>query len=124
MKMENMAIESLIRSYTEALDSGDAEGAGRWLDRAFRVVLHNYKNSGVTSIIDKEVYLRMIRDGRVGGNPRQLSILLVDLQEKAALVKVRLAGEKSVFTNYYSLVCQNGQWQIVQDLPQISEPAA
>lgn len=122
--MENKQIETLIRSYTKALDSGNAEAAESWLDREFRVVLHNYKNSGATSIIDRETYLRMIRDGRVGGNNRELSVLLVDIQEKAALVKVRLAGEKTVFTNYYSLVSKDGQWLIVQDLPQISSPAA
>lgn len=122
--MDKKQIETLIRDYTKALDSGNAEAAEAWLDQAFRVVLHNYKNSGATRIIEKDSYLRMIREGLAGGNPRELNILLVDIADNTALVKVKLSGDKSVFTNYYSLISRNGQWRIVQDLPQISPVAA
>lgn len=117
--MENKTVEDLILDYAVAVDTGNAACAEKFLDAAFRVVLHNYQNKGTTTIIAREQYLEMIQDGKVGGTKRNISLLLTHVHENAAIVIVRLEGAKSVFTNYYSLIKSNNEWLIVQDLPQI-----
>lgn len=118
--MENKKIETLITAYAKALDHQDAATAETFLDPEFRIVLNNHNNSGTTSILSRAQYLDMIREGKAGGVKRSISFLLTDLHENAAVVKVRLEGEKSVFTNYYSLLKRDDQWLVVNDIPQIT----
>jgi len=119
-EMENKKIETLITAYATALDHQDAAAAETFLDPEFRIVLNNHNNSGTTSILSRAQYLDMIREGKAGGVKRSISFLLTDLHENAAVVKVRLEGEKSVFTNYYSLLKRDDQWLVVNDIPQIT----
>ena len=119
-EMENKKIETLITAYATALDHQDAAAAETFLDPEFRIVLNNHNNSGTTSILSRAQYLDMIREGKAGGTKRIISFLLTDLHENAAVVKVRLEGEKSVFTNYYSLLKRDDQWLVVNDIPQIT----
>ena len=119
-EMENKKIETLITAYAKALDHQDAATAETFLDPEFRIVLNNHNNSGTTSILGRAQYLDMIREGKAGGVKRSISFLLTDLHENAAVVKVRLEGEKSVFTNYYSLLKRDDQWLVVNDIPQIT----
>jgi hypothetical protein len=86
--------------------------------------LNNYNNSGTVASIGREQYLGMMETGKVGGNKRILSFLLIDIQDEAALVKLKLEGEKNVFINYYNLVKKNNEWLIVNDQPQISSKSA
>lgn len=118
-KMNKQIIETLIRNYASAVDAQDVAAAEKFLDKDFRVVLNNYNNSGSSTILSREQYLGMMKAGKVGGNKRELHILFTDVHEAAAVVKVELKGEKTIFTNYYSLINANGQWLIVHDIPQI-----
>ncbi|ULQ55483.1 nuclear transport factor 2 family protein [Flavihumibacter rivuli] len=118
-EMDNQKIETLITAYAAALDNSNTEAAEKFLDPEFRVVLHNYNNSGTTTILPKAQYLEMIRNGKAGGNKRTVSFSLIDVHGNAAIVKVKLEGEKTVFTNYYSLIKKQDDWMIVNDIPQI-----
>ena len=118
-KMENQKIEAMIRQYTAAVDAQNVPEAEKFMDNYFRVVLTNFNNSGVTTILSREQYTDMMRAGKVGGNKRQLTFLLADIHQPVAIVKVKLEGEKNVFTNYFSLVKTNDLWLIAQDIPQI-----
>jgi hypothetical protein len=118
--MELMTIQKQMVEYIAAVDAGDFKKAEKFMDKEFRVVLNNYNNSGTVASIGREQYLAMMEAGKVGGNKRILSFLLIDVQENAALVKVKLEGEKDVFVNYYNLVKKNNEWLIVNDQPQIT----
>jgi aldose sugar dehydrogenase len=118
-KMENQKIQAVIRDYAAAVDAQNVTEAEKFMDIHFRVVLTNLNNSGVTTILSREQYTGMMRAGKVGGSKRQLTFLLTDIHQPAAIVKVKLEGEKNVFTNYFSLVKTDDQWLIAQDIPQI-----
>lgn len=118
--MEYTTIQKNMEQYIAAVDAGDFRNAGKFLDNEFRVVLNNYNNSGAVVSIGREQYLGMMEAGKVGGNKRILSFLLIDIHENAALVKVKLEGEKNVFVNYYNLVKKKNEWMIVNDQPQIT----
>jgi ketosteroid isomerase-like protein len=118
-KMNKQIIETLIRNYASAVDAQDVAAAEKFLDKDFRVVLNNYNNSGSSTILSREQYTGMMKTGKVGGNKRELRILFTDVHEAAAVVKVEMKGEKTIFTNYYSLINANGQWLIIHDIPQL-----
>ena len=122
--MELMTIQKRMEQYIAAVDAGDFKNAEKFLDNEFRVVLNNYNNSGTVASIGREQYLGMMETGKMGGNKRILSFLLIDIQDEAALVKLKLEGEKNVFINYYNLVKKNNEWLIVNDQPQISSKSA
>ena len=117
--MNKEIVETLIRNYASAVDAQDVAIAEKFLDKDFRVVLNNYNNSGTSTNLSRDQYLGMMKAGKVGGSKRELQILFIDIHEAAAVVKVELKGEKSIFTNYYNLINTNGQWLIVHDIPQI-----
>ena len=121
-KMQKKFIESLIQEYVTAVDAGDATTAEKFLHPTFRVVLPNYK--GQDTILTREQYTSMMKDGKVGGNKRQLTVLLSDVHDNAALIKVKMEGEVNTFTNYYNLIKVKGSWMIVNDIPQIEVKAA
>ena len=119
IKMEVKEIEQFIQEYALAVDKGNAALAGNFLDKDFRVVLNNHNNSGNKVIFSREQYLNLMQNGKVGGNKRKLTFLLTDVHENGAIVKVRLEGEKNIFTNYYNLLKSKGGWSIINDQPQI-----
>jgi len=118
-KMENQKVEAVIREYAAAVDAQNVPEAEKFMDNHFRVFLVNLNNSGVTTILTRDEYTGMMRAGKVGGSKRQLTFLLTDIHQPVAVVKVKLEGEKNVFTNYFSLIKTNNQWLIAQDVPQI-----
>jgi len=117
--MEEQKIKQLITAYATAIDAGNATAAANFLDTEFRVVLNNYKNEGKTVILSRSQYLEMLLDGRAGGAKRILSFLLLDVYGNAAIAKVKLEGDKTIFNNYYSLIRRNDDWLVVNDIPQI-----
>jgi membrane-bound lytic murein transglycosylase len=122
-EMETKKIQALITAYAAAVDTKNTAAAEKFLDAEFRVVLNNYNNSGGTTILTKNQYLDMIKDGRAGGSKRTVSFLLNDIHDNAAVIKVKLERDNVVFTNYYSLIKRNNQWLVVNDIPQlISKP--
>lgn len=117
--MEVSAIQKQMQQYIAAVDAGDFKNAEKFLDKEFRVVLNNYKGNPTATSITREQYLEMMEAGKVGGNKRSVHFLLIDIENDAALVKLRLEGEKNIFTNYYSLLRRDGIWLIVNDQPQV-----
>lgn len=118
--MTNSKPEEVIRIFTKALDNRDIETVSGLLHPQFRVILANFQQSGKTITLTKEQYLTMLHEGKVGGQKRTLTVLISDTKGRNALLKVELEGEKQIFTNYYSLLEENGVWLVVQDLPHIT----
>ncbi len=116
--MEKHEIESVITAFASAVDNSDTDAAALYLHPAFRVTLSNFNEPDKALVLNKEQYLAMMSDGKVGGNQRNLSILLTDQHKDAAVVKADLDGAKMNFTNYYSLVKSGGVWLIINDIPQ------
>ena len=114
-------LQSVLLDYFAAVDAGQADAAAAFLDPDFRVQLHNYPKPGETTLLSREQYLAMMRAGKVGGNPRKVHFLITDIEQQAALVKVKLDGGKTIFTNYYTLLLKAGNWTIVSDVPQIEK---
>jgi hypothetical protein len=68
--------------------------------------------------VGKEAYLKLMEEGKLGGDSRTVKILSIDITQNNAAAKVVLKGKALTFESYYQLVKNAaGQWQLLNDLP-------
>lgn len=117
--MEKETIQELVKDFAAAVDKQDTAASAKYLDENFRVILNNFPQAGNTTLLSKDQYLGMMKAGKVGGSKRIISFLLADVQGNNAVVKVKLEGDKNIFTTYYNLIRKNEHWLIVGDMPEV-----
>lgn len=116
---EEEQVTQCVERFVKGADQQDQSAIASVLHDHFRVML-NPGNDEV-QLISKDQYLSLIKEKKIGGTPRTLSIDQIDVYgSKTAKVKAQLSSEKMTFYSYYSLVKVNGNWQIVQDLVHIA----
>ena len=85
------------------------------LHDTYRVLWHDGQKAEAI-VVDKETYLSKIRSKEWGGDKRTVNIEQVQITDDAnAVVKAIFIGDKADFHGYYSLINNDGTWQIVQD---------
>ena len=78
-------------------------------------------SDGEVQLIDKDTYLTLIKEEKIGGTPRTFSIEQTDVYgAKTAEIKAKLSSGKMNFHSYYSLIKVNDNWKIVQDFVHIT----
>jgi Putative lumazine-binding len=113
-------IEATVRQFSSAGDQQDAGQLDKILHPQFRAVVHRLFGAPDVSLMDKALYLQLIRDKKIGGDARDVVLLQTDVEGNIATVKAVLQGKALRFTTFISLVrLENGAWQIVGDLPDI-----
>lgn len=110
------AVTGAIEQFVQAGDRQNAEHLEKLLHPDYRVVW-NMPDKGTTTVLDRATYLTMIREKKIGGDDRQLTIESVEMIEGGnALVRTVLHGEKADFNSLFSLVQdKTGSWLLVQD---------
>lgn len=119
-QMEKQQIETLIKAYAGAVDAQNITAAAVYLDEGFRLVLNNYPSKGNVTTLSREQYLDMMQSGKVGGNPRNVKVELIDVHQSVAMAKAVLEGDKNTFNTYYNLIKKDEKWLIISDMPQVS----
>lgn len=119
--MEKEQVEKSLLAFIEAVDAADYTGAAEKMAPEFRVVLSNIPQKDQVTILDKNQYLQLMKEGKVGGKKRKAKILLTDVYKQSAIVKIQLESETLHFTNYYSLINSAGKWMVIQDQPQVEQ---
>lgn len=113
-------IQSLINTIVGAADSRNAIILDKHLHPEFRVVANRFGGNDA-KVLPKKVYLDLIKAGKIGGDPRRVTIEHIDVKDHIAVVKATLTGSKAVFTSFYQFVknAQN-EWQLINDMPLIT----
>ena len=121
-KEEKTAIKKAVKTYLQGGDERDAEMLNLSMHNDFRVVLHRAFGGEATSVLTKEVYMKMVADKKIGGEKRTVKFKTVDFSGNVATVKAILESEKLIFESYYSLVKNvDGNWQVVNDMPHVKK---
>lgn len=110
------AITSVIQQFAKAGDEQNVEMLEKVLHPNYRV-LWNMPEKGTTSVLDRETYLNLVREKKIGGDARSLTLESVELINGGnALIKVSMKGGKANFQSLYSIIKdQEGNWLLVQD---------
>jgi Putative lumazine-binding len=115
-------ITAAIQTFSRAADQQDASALDGVLHPQYRAVVHRVFGSSDLSLMDKSLYLQLIRDKKIGGDTRDIHLLEVDVVHNIAQVRAVLQGKALRFQTYISLVkLEDGTWQIISDMPDITK---
>lgn len=115
-------IAEVVRIFSTAGDQQNATNLDPVLHPQFRAVVHRLFGAPDVSLMDKALYLQLIRDKKIGGDKREVHLLHTEISNNIATVKAIFQGKMLRFTTYISLVkMENGTWQIIGDLPDIEK---
>lgn len=111
-------IRKTLEHFVTAGDARNTDQLDTLLHPQFRVVANQLMGSTTVSIITKDQYLTLMKEGKLGGDKRTLQIESVEIIGKNASAKVKITGKALTFESFYHLIqTPEGQWQLVQDLP-------
>jgi ketosteroid isomerase-like protein len=115
---DKASIEQVVNQFAKAGDQRDVTQLKTLLHDEFRVAMNRLFGGETVVLLTKAAYIKMMEDGKLGGDDRTVQILSVDITQNNAAVKVALKGKALTFQSYYHLVKNGaGQWQIINDLP-------
>jgi Putative lumazine-binding len=115
---DKASIEQVVNQFAKAGDQRDVTQLKTLLHDEFRLAMNRLFGSETVTLLTKEAYIKMMEDGKLGGDDRTVQILSVDITQNNAAVKVALKGKALTFQSYYHLVKNGaGQWQLINDLP-------
>jgi ketosteroid isomerase-like protein len=115
---EQEDIEAAIRIFAKAADKRDVKVLDKILHAEFRLAMNQLFGSQDLTTMNKATYLKMVEEGKLGGEDRKLEILEVKVFQKNASCIVRFTGSKMSFQTFLQLVKgADGNWTVVNDLP-------
>ena len=110
-------IEKAVTDFVRGGDNSDTMLLDKVLHAEFRVTNNGFMGTPGVTVIDRQKYLKNIRDGVFGGLPRTMSIESIEISETIAMVKLRLESSENRFVSYNSLVLDvDNQWKIINNL--------
>jgi ketosteroid isomerase-like protein len=111
-------IEQVVNQFAKAGDKRDIAQLKTLLHDDFSLAMNRLFGSEKVDFLTKPAYIRMMEEGKLGGDDRSVQILSIDITENNAAVKVALKGKALTFQSYYHMVKNvAGQWQLIHDLP-------
>lgn len=115
---DKVSIEQVVNQFAKAGDQRDVVQLKNLLHDDFRLVLNRLLGGEKVDLLGKEAYLKLMEEGKLGGDSRTVKILSIDITMNNATAKVALKGKALTFESYYQLVKNAaGQWQLINDLP-------
>lgn len=114
------AIVKTVEQFVKNADKRDIKGVDAVLHSNFRAIVNRLFGSEEVSIMDKALYLDLLKQGKIGGDERKIMIESIHFEGNNAFVKATLDGKKSVFHTFIQLVEEvSGEWKIISDMPNI-----
>ena len=103
-----------LKAFARAADRRDVPALETILHPAFRVVFTSGAG-GAPVALDRAQYLQMVRDGKVGGADRTVTVQVAE--PAGAFVAARAVMERpdAVFEGVYTLVQRGTEWQLLQE---------
>jgi len=118
---EGKKIQNAIRQWAQAADAQNADAAAIHLDTHYRIVMNRLMGSPDVRTVDKETYLQMLRDKKLGGDARTLKFKRIKVVGSTASVELEMTGKKLHFQSLIQLIQDaEGNWKLVSDVPQIT----
>lgn len=111
-------ITQVVNQFAQGADNHDTVLLGQVLDTHFRAAVNRAFGSTQLQVIDKSTYLNLIKEKKLGGDKRTISVQNIIIHESTATAEVIFEGSKLNFTTFISLIKNEDQtWMIIQDLP-------
>jgi len=105
---------SVIEAFVAAADRRDVSTLEGLLDPHYRVVFNQTAGTPPT-VLEREQYLQMLREGKLGGKPRKLTVAAIVGAEGFAAVVAQSQHDSARFHGVYSLVQRGPRWWLLQE---------
>lgn len=124
LAQNNADVEKITETVMRFAKGGDAQNTeilNAVLDAQFRAAVNRAFGSEELQVIDKNTYIQLIKDNKIGGDDRTVTIQSISIEGNIAAVYATLDGKKLNFRNFISLVkTAENEWKIIQDMPSIT----
>jgi hypothetical protein len=111
-------VTNIINAFSKAVDEKNAEALAPLLNENFRVVANRFPSEDKISILTKEIYLQLLKAGKIGGEKRTVEIKSIDIEAHIASAKIVFKSDKTTFITFQSFILnQHGNWQLIADMP-------
>jgi len=115
-------VAKAVNQFSSSVDARDVKSTDQVLHANFRAVVNRLFGSEEVSIMDKSLYLKMLSDGKIGGDQRKVTIHTINLEGNNAVVKASFEGAELRFFTFMQLVKDTkGNWTIISDMPRIEK---
>jgi Putative lumazine-binding len=113
------AIQQTIQNFAQASDRRETAALEAILHPAFRVVFTTKPGTAPTTL-DRAQYLQMMRDGKIGGADRKVTVSNLSVAGDFAASTALMVRPDASFQGAYSLIEQNGRWLLLQEAVQMT----
>lgn len=115
-------VTSAVKSFVKAGDERNLSSLQNILHPEFRAVVNRAFGSEEVSVMNKELYLNLMKDGTIGGDSRNVEILNSQIIGHNASVEAVFTGSDYKFKTFV-LLAQNtdGNWKVINDMPFIEK---
>ena len=114
------AIRTAVARFIEAGDKQDAQAVGRLTAPEFRVVFQVNGANG-TTVLNRDTYRKMLTEGKLGGQPRQVEVRAVRQHGRLAHVELKLHRADATFDGVMTLVADDKDWKVIQDAVRLTK---
>ncbi|MEM1320089.1 MAG: nuclear transport factor 2 family protein [Bacteroidota bacterium] len=116
------AISKAVTAFATHADNQDVPKMATVLHKDFRAVVNRLFGSEEVALMDKSLYLDLLKQGKIGGAKRTVRIHSIDIEENNAIVRATFQGEQMTFNTFIQLVKDvQGHWTIIGDMPRIEQ---
>jgi Putative lumazine-binding len=113
----------VIETFARAADRRDVEGLERVLHPSFRI-LFTVDATKPPKQLDRAQFLALVREGKIGGQDRQVQVSAISAGERFATAAARMEHKGASFDGVYALVEQEGRWWLLQEAVMMKTGAA
>lgn len=116
--MENQ-IREVVLTIEKAASQRDVNLISPHLHDQYRVVANRFKGSNSTTVIPKELYLNMMREGKIGGTAYEVLFDDIKINRHTAVVDLTYVSKTAPDMHKYLILVQDkdDQWKVVSDIP-------
>ncbi len=115
-------ISEAIHHFVSAADQRNSAEMDKVLHKDFRAVVNRLFGSTEVSIMNKTLYLDLLKQGKIGGDNRTVEINSVNLEGNNAVVRASFSGKELKFNTFIQLVKDTeGHWSLISDMPLIEK---
>jgi Putative lumazine-binding len=110
------AVEQVVKTFVRGGDTRDVALLESVLHPEHRVTINQFMGGDGVTALNREVYLGMIREGKIGGQPRTFSITGFQTLGHTAQAQVHMESAQLSFDNFLSFVQdKTGKWWLIND---------
>lgn len=115
-------ITQAVKTFSLSADKRDSDQMNKILHKDFRAIVNRLFGSDELSTMDKSTYLDLLKQGKIGGDQREVKIQSIHVEANNAVVHAKLHGKALLFETFIQLVKDvEGNWTVISDMPVISQ---